>query len=95
MKKLTTEGETRKNNLITVIFCLVVVLFSAIAIFLSAYDWHTDTILGSANVGGDHTQLEGTIPLASQKAISIIVAAVSGNWGEKARGLTRGLFPMF
>lgn len=68
MKKLTTEGETRKNNLITVIFCLVVVLFSAIAIFLSAYDWHTDTILGSTNVGGDHTQLEGTIPVASQKA---------------------------
>ncbi len=68
MKKLTTESQARRNNIITVIFCLVVVIFSAIAIFLSAYDWHTDSILSGGNTGGDYEQLEGTIPLASQKA---------------------------
>lgn len=68
MRRNTTEAKARRNNIITVIFCLVVVVFSAAAIFLSAYDWHTDSILGSGNVGTNHTELEGTIPLAQKKA---------------------------
>lgn len=69
MRENTTEGKTQRNNLITVIFCLVVVIFAAAAIFLSAYDWHTDSILSGTNSAGKNPAgLEGTIPLASEKA---------------------------
>ena len=36
----------QKNNILTVVVCLLLIVCASIAIFLSKYDWHLDSVLG-------------------------------------------------
>lgn len=62
------KNTQRTNNIITIIVCVLVAIFASLAIFLSGFDWHNESILGSAGTNGNLAGLAGTVPVSDKKA---------------------------
>ncbi len=62
------KNTQKTNNIITIIVCVLVAIFASLAIFLSGFDWHNESILGNAPGGNNVAGLSGTVPLSDKKA---------------------------
>jgi len=62
MKKHTAKEIALKKNIITGVVCLLVVITTALAIFLSGYDWHLQSLTGSLGPIGTAATIGDALP---------------------------------
>lgn len=67
MKKLSTKKDTQRKNIATIVICVMFIITSTLAVFLSRFDWHSETVLGGFAQVGHSANIGGAISESAQK----------------------------
>lgn len=67
MKKTYSKKMAQKNNIATIVVCALVIISVSLAIFLSGFDWHSESVLGGFAPIGHSASIGDAIPEAEKE----------------------------